>query len=163
VVAASVSFLLYRKSAAPKPPSATAALLPFRNATSNTSIDFLRFALPNEIGTALSHMKPLAVRPFSANGKYAQGATDLRQAGRDLGANSVVTGDFLPVGDQLQITIEAVDVETNGLRWRDTVNVPTGNLLALQAQIAAISRGKLAPALGASELVREAPTTPQNE
>src|SRR5262249_57393213 len=67
------------------------------------------------------------------------------------------------VGEHLQITIEAVDVETNRLRWRDTVNVPAGNLLALQAQIAATSRGKLAPALGASELVREMPANPHNE
>ena len=158
-----LSFVLYRKSAAPKPRAATVALLPFRNAASNSSIDFLRFALPDEIGTALSHMRPLAVRPFSANGKYAQGATDLQQAGREMAANSIVTGDFLLVGEQLQITIEAVDVDTNGLRWRDTLNVPAGNLLALQAQIAAISRGKLAPALGASELVREMPANPQNQ
>jgi len=162
-VAIAVSFTLYRKAFSAKPRVATVALLPFRNATSDSSIDFLRFALPNEIGTNLSHMRPLAVRPFAANGKYAQGATDLQQAGREMGANSIVTGDFLRVGEQLQITVEAVDVDTNRVRWRDTVNVPAGNLLALQAQIAATSRGKLAPALGASELVREIPANSQNE
>ncbi|HKW63276.1 MAG TPA: winged helix-turn-helix domain-containing protein [Candidatus Acidoferrum sp.] len=162
-VAIVVSFTLYRKVFSVKPHVATVALLPFRNAVSDPSADFLRFALPDEIATALSHMRPLAVRPFSANGKYAQGAPDLQQVGREMGANSVVTGDFLLVGEHLQITIEAVDVETNRLRWRDTVNVPAGNLLALQAQIAATSRGKLAPALGASELVRETPANPQNE
>jgi serine/threonine protein kinase/DNA-binding winged helix-turn-helix (wHTH) protein len=162
-VAIAVSFTLYRKAFSAKPRVATVALLPFRNATSDSSIDFLRFALPNEILTNLSHMRPLAVRPFAANGKYAQGATDLQQAGREMGANSIVTGDFLRVGEQLQITVEAVDVDTNRVRWRDTVNVPAGNLLALQAQIAATSRGKLAPALGASELVREMPANSQNE
>jgi serine/threonine protein kinase/DNA-binding winged helix-turn-helix (wHTH) protein len=162
-VAIAVSFTLYRKAFSAKPRIATVALLPFRNATSDSRIDFLRFALPNEIGTNLSHMRPLAVRPFAANGKYAQGATDLQQAGREMGANSIVTGDFLRVGEQLQITVEAVDVDTNRVRWRDTVNVPAGNLLALQAQVAATSRGKLAPALGASELVRETPANPQNE
>ncbi len=162
-VAIAVSFTLYRKAFSTKPQIATVALLPFRNATSDSSIDFLRFALPNEIGTNLSHMRPLAVRPFAASGTYAQGATDLQQAGREMGANSIVTGDFLRVGEQLQITVEAVDVDTNRVRWRDTVNVPAGNLLALQAQIAATSRGKLAPALGASELVREMPANPQNE
>src|SRR5581483_11471979 len=156
-------FVFLRKSPAPGPHTTTVALLPFRNAASDPSIDFLRFALPDEIGTSLSHMRPLALRPFSTTGKSAEGVVDLQQVGREMSASHIVTGDFLLVGHQLQITIEAIDVETNGLRWRDTVNVPEGNLLALQAQIAAISRGKLAPALGATELVREAPTTPQNE
>jgi serine/threonine protein kinase len=62
-----------------------------------------------------------------------------------------------------RLALEAVDVESNRLLWRDTVNVPSGNLLALQAQIAATTRGKLAPALGASELVREMPANPENE
>jgi serine/threonine protein kinase len=161
--AATVSFALYRKALPSKPRVVTVALLPFRNAASDASIDFLRFALADEVGTNLSHMRPLALRPFSMNSKYAQGVKDLQQAGRELGADSVVTGDFVRAGEHLQVTIEAINVETNELRWRDTVNVPAGNLLALQAQIAATSRGKLGPALGASELVREMPVNPHNE
>src|SRR5262249_39946387 len=85
------------------------------------------------------------------------------QAGREMGVNSIVTGDFLRIGEHLQITIEAIDVDANRLQWRDTINVPAENLLALQTQVAAISRGKLGPALGASELVREMPANPHNE
>jgi serine/threonine protein kinase/DNA-binding winged helix-turn-helix (wHTH) protein len=162
-IALTAGFVLFRKSSVAKPRATTVALLPFRNAASDPSIDFLRFALPNEIGTSLTHMRPLALRPFSTTGKYAEGVVDPQQAGRELSASNIVTGDFLLVGQQLQITIEVIDVETNGLRWRDTVNIPAKNLIDLQTQIAAISRGKLAPALGASEFVRVVPTTPQNE
>lgn len=161
--AAAGGFRLSRKSPAAKPRPSTVAILPFRNAASDPGTDFLRFALPNEIGTALSHMRPLSVRPFSSNPKYASDPSDLQQAGRDLGVNTVVSGDFLQVGDQLQITMEAVNVDTNFLRWRETFNIPAKNLIALQTQIAAISRGKLGPALGATELVREMPANPQNE
>jgi hypothetical protein len=59
--------------------------------------------------------------------------------------------------------MEAVDTDQNRVLWHDTVNVPATNLLVLQAQIAAISRGKLAGALGIQDFVRESAPAPGNE
>ena len=38
----------------------------------------------------------------------------------------VVTGHYLKEGNQLEITLEAVDVENNRTLWRDTLNVVAG-------------------------------------
>jgi len=85
------------------------------------------------------------------------------QAAHDLSVNRIVTGHFALAGDQLQITMEAVDTDANRVLWQDTVNVPANNLLALQAQIAAMSRGKLAAALGIHDFVKESEPPPNNE
>jgi hypothetical protein len=59
--------------------------------------------------------------------------------------------------------MEAVDTDENRVLWHDTASVPANNLLVLQAQIAAMSRGKLAGALGIHDFVRESAPTPGNQ
>jgi DNA-binding winged helix-turn-helix (wHTH) protein/TolB-like protein len=139
------------------------AILPFQNLGSNQSLDYLRSALPDEVANALSAARSLVVRPLAASSQYSDPSVDLRKVARDLSVNRIVTGHFVLAGDDLQLTMEAVDTDQNRVLWHDTVNVPATSLLVLQAQIAAISRGKLASALGIQDFVRESAPTPGNE
>jgi DNA-binding winged helix-turn-helix (wHTH) protein/TolB-like protein len=139
------------------------AILPFQNVGSNQSLDYLRSALPDEVANTLSAARSLVVRPLAASSQYSDPSVDLRKVGHELSVNRIVTGHFVLAGDQLQLTMEAVDTDQNRVLWHDTVNVPATNLLVLQAQIAAISRGKLAGALGIQDFVRESAPTPGNE
>jgi tetratricopeptide (TPR) repeat protein len=75
----------------------------------------------------------------------------------------IVTGHYLKEGDQLQITLEAVDVENNRTRWRDTLNVPALDMISMRGQITAKVRQGLVPALGASTASAETGTRPRNE
>jgi tetratricopeptide (TPR) repeat protein len=74
-----------------------------------------------------------------------------------------VSGRFLQAGDQLQITLRMTDVEKDRLLWEDVFDIPTGNMIAMQAQIAAKTRHSLAPLLGAPEFVTQTPPKPTNE
>src|SRR5260370_20657238 len=139
------------------------AILPFQNVSSNQSLDYLRSALPDEVTNSLSAARSLIVRPLAASSRYSDPSLDLRRAARELNVNRLVTGHFLLAGDQLQLTMEAVDTDENRVLWHDTVNVPANNLLILQAQIAAMSRGKLASALGVRDFVKEIGPPPGNE
>src|SRR5260370_13250157 len=139
------------------------AILPFQNVSSNQSLDYLRSALPDEVTNSLSAARSLIVRPLAASSRYSDPSLDLRKAARELNVNRLVTGHFLLAGDQLQLTMEAVDTDENRVLWHDTVNVPANNLLILQAQIAAMSRGKLASALGVRDFVKEIGPPPGNE
>jgi DNA-binding winged helix-turn-helix (wHTH) protein/TolB-like protein len=139
------------------------AILPFQNVGSNQSLDYLRSALPDEVANTLSAARSLVVRPLAASSQYSGPSVDLRKVAQDLSVNRIVTGHFVLAGDQLQLTMEAVDTDQNRVLWHDTVNVPATNLLVLQAQIAAISRGKLAGALGIQDFARESAPTPGNE
>ena len=159
-VVASSPFLR-RQSAAEQHP-ASVAVLPFQNVSGNSSLDYLSYALPDEITTTLSRTRPLAIRPFSAASKYRDPGSDLQKVGHELAANRIVTGRYLVLGEQLQITMEAVDVDNNRMVWRDTVNVPASDSLALQAQLAASARGGLAGALGASAAVHGSLIRPKN-
>jgi serine/threonine protein kinase/tetratricopeptide (TPR) repeat protein len=141
----------------------TVAVLPFQNVGSDKSIDFLRLALPDEIATMLSYTRSLSIRPFATTSKYIEPNLDLQKAGQEMRVASIVTGHFLTGGEQLQLTLEAVDVESDRLVWRDTLNLPAQNRIAMQEQIAARVRGGLIPALVPNASTTETATRPKNE
>ena len=141
----------------------TVAVLPFQNMSPDKDVDFLRLALPDEIATTLSYVHALSIRPFATTSKYNAPSVDLEQAGREMRVTQIVTGHYMKEGDQLQITLEAVDVANNRSVWRDTLNVGALDMIAMRGQIAAKVRQGLVPALGAGDNSAEAGTHPRNE
>jgi DNA-binding winged helix-turn-helix (wHTH) protein/TolB-like protein len=163
LVGLGVGIVSFRGRLKANPIPGPVAIFPFQNVGSNQSLDYLRSALPDEVANTLSAARSLIVRPLAATSGYSDSSVDLRKAAHDLNVNRIVTGHFVLAGDQLQLTMEAVDTDENRILWHDTVNVPATNLVLLQAQIAAMSRGKLAGALGVRDFVREIAPSPGNE
>jgi len=141
----------------------TVAVLPFQNLGSDKDADFLRLALPDEIATGLSYVRSLSIRPFATTSKYTAPGLDLQQVGREMRVSDIVTGHYLKEGDQLQITLEAVDVENNRTLWRDTLNAAAPDMIAMRSQITAKVRAGLIPALGGETEAAETSTRPNNE
>jgi len=163
VFALAFSLSAFRKPAQFSPGVKAVAILPFQNLSSDHSVDYLKWALPDQIANTLSAAHSLELRPQSSTSRYTGQGLDLREVGRDLSANRIVTGSYVLAGDQLQITMEAVDANDDRVLWHDTVNVPANNLLTLQTQVAAIARGKLGGALGVTEFVADSTPPPRNE
>ena len=126
----------------------TVVVLPFQNLGADASLDYLRFAVPDEITTTLSRVGSLTVRPFASTAAYGEGALDPRHAGEELRAQNVVTGQFFREGEALQLTLEAIRVGDNSLLWRDSLSVPAGDLLSLREQVAQRIQEGLLPELG---------------
>ena len=167
VAIAILAFIFWPKhSAAPTASSAnpiTIAVLPFQNMSAANDVDFLRLALPDEIATSLSYVRSLSIRPFATTSKYTAAGLDLQQAGHEMHVTDIVTGHFMKEGTQLQITLEAVDVENNRTLWRDTLNVAAPDMIAMRSQITDKVHQGLVPALGASTETSDTATHPKNE
>ncbi len=140
----------------------TIAVLPLQNVNSDVSVDFLRFALTDEISNLLTYTRTLDVRPSSITRSYASGGVDPQKVGRELRVGTVVTGHFLKQGDNLMVTLEAIDTQNDRLLWQTTVTVPADNLIALENQITAQVRQGLLPALGVAGGTVEAGTRPKD-
>jgi len=162
--AAAVRWATHRHSgaSAAAPGQTTIAILPFQNLGGDPSTDFLRLALPDEIATTLSYIPTLAIRPFAATQKYAKGDVDPQAAGRELRVADVLTGHFQKEGDQLRVTLEVIDTESNRLLWRDSSTAAAGNLIGLRDQISMRLRQGLFPVLGAGSGGTDAATRPKN-
>ncbi|MGD0931747.1 MAG: protein kinase [Candidatus Korobacteraceae bacterium] len=126
----------------------TIAVLPLQNVNGDISVDFLRFALADEIAKVLTYSRTLDVRPSSLTQKYAANDSDPQKVGRELRVATVLTGHFLKEGDNLMVTLEAIDVRDNRLLWQSSFTAPAQDLIALQSNMAAQLRQGLLPTLG---------------
>jgi eukaryotic-like serine/threonine-protein kinase len=142
---------LMRSSRVATPPAVqkSVAVLPFDNVSGDTSIDYLRLALADEVATALSVTSSLAVRPMASSRSLAGDGVSPQQAGRQLHAGGIVTGHFSILQSELRVTVEAVDVDANRLLWRDTIAAPRDDSIALRDRLTSRIRDGLLPALGA--------------
>jgi eukaryotic-like serine/threonine-protein kinase len=170
VLIAVVALLLWRWQDASVPLSrstsagpVTIAVLPFQNLGTDKGEDFLRMALPDEVATTLSSVRTLSIRPFATTVKYAKADVDLQQAGKDMHVGRIVTGHYQRVRDQLQLTVEAIDVNDDRVLWQQTMNLPVEDLVATREQITSKVRQSLIPALGATGDANEKGTRPTNE
>jgi serine/threonine protein kinase len=166
-VIALAGFFWYSKRQTVQTPSSanptTVAVLPFQNMGADKDADFLRLALPDEIATSLSYVHSLSIRPFATTSKYIGPNVDLLQAGAEMHVTDIVTGHYLKEGNQLQITLEAVDVANNRTLWRDTMSVAAPDMIAMRSQITAKVQQGLVPALGVVTGSTESSTRPKNE
>ena len=140
----------------------TIAVLPLQNMNGDISVEFLRFALADEIANTLTYTRALDVRPSAITRKFVGNDVDPQQAGRAVHVANVLTGHFLKQGDRLLITLEAIQVDGNRLLWQTNVTAPAQDLIALQAQMAAQMRQGLLPALGATGGFLDTGTRPKN-
>ena len=168
LVVAGLSLWRWRGTSAPVGRGASAgpvtiAVLPFQNLGANKEEDFLRMALPDEVATTLSSVRSLSIRPFATTGKYAQADVDLQQAGKEMHVGRIVTGHYQKVRDQLQLTLEAVEVGDDHVLWQETMNLPVEDLVATREQITSKVLQGLIPALGASSETNDRGTRPTNE
>jgi eukaryotic-like serine/threonine-protein kinase len=155
-------WLKQRKMATSGAPKNTIAVLPLQNMNGDISVDFLRFALADEIANTLTYTQRLDVRPSAITRKFVGNDVDPQQAGKEVHVANVLTGHFLKQGNRLLITLEAIQVEGNKLLWQTNVNAPAQDLIALQAQMAAQIRQGLLPALGIAGGFLDTGTRPKN-
>jgi eukaryotic-like serine/threonine-protein kinase len=162
LVAVGAWWLKQRRMAGSGAPKNTIAVLPLQNMNNDISVEFLRFALADEIANTLTYTRTLDVRPSAITRKFAANDVDPQQAGKEVHVANVITGHFLKQGNHLLITLEAIQVEGDRLLWQTNVTAPAQDLIALDAQMAAKIRQELLPALGIAGGFLDTGTRPKN-
>jgi TolB-like protein len=137
-------------------------VLPLQNMNGDFSVDYLRFALADEISNVLTDSSNLDMRPSSMTRKYVNGDFDPQKVGSELRVSHVVTGHFMKQGDYLLVTLEAVDARTDRLLWQSNFSSASQDVIALQDQLAGQVRRGLLPALGVTKEANETGTKPKN-
>ena len=112
------------------------------------NIDYLRFALADELSSVLTYSRSLEVRPSSVTRKYVSLDIDPKKVGQELRVGRLLQGHFMKQGDQLTVTLEAIDVPTDRLLWQTTVTAKAEDLIGLQEQLTQQVQHGLLPILG---------------
>jgi TolB-like protein len=112
------------------------------------NVDYLRFALADELTSVLTYSRSLEVRPSSVTRKYVALDLDPKKVGKELRVGRLLTGSFRKQGEQLLVTLEAIDVPTERLLWETTVTAKADDMIGLQEQLTAQMQHGLLPILG---------------
>jgi eukaryotic-like serine/threonine-protein kinase len=141
----------------------TIAVLPLQNMNGDFSVDYLRFALADEIASVLTYSRGLDVRPSSVTRKYVSPDVDPQQVGHELHVSTIMTGHFRKQGDQIMVTLEAVDVTKNRLLWQTSFTASSDDAIALQNEMTRRIRNELLPVMGAASGFLDTGTKPKNQ
>jgi len=140
------------------------AVLPLQNMNGDFNIDYLRFALADELTSVLTYSRSLEVRPSSVTRRYVALDLDPKKVGQELRVGRLLTGSFRKQGEQLTVTLEAIDVPTDRLLWQTNVTAKADDLIGLQEQLSAQVQHGLLPILGGAAGATEAAASrPKNQ
>ena len=133
------------------------AILPLQNLTQDSGSEFLGFSLADAVITKLDYVSSLTVRPSIAVEKYRGKLIDLQTVAADLKVDTLLTGSFIRDGDNLRITYQLIDVKTEKILGRGTIDLKYDNLLRVQDEVAEQIISKLELNLSPSEAERLKP------
>ena len=140
----------------------TVAVLPLQNFNGDMSVDYLRFAMADEIANVLSHSRALDVRPSGATRKYVGADIDPQRVGRELHVATILTGHFMRQGDHLLVTLEAIQVDSNRLLWQTSLTASPNELVSFQAALESQVRQQLLPLLSSTAGFVDTSTRPKS-
>jgi TolB-like protein/tetratricopeptide (TPR) repeat protein len=103
------------------------AVLPFKSSGDLPDLAALAQGITEDIITGLSRFSYLRVISLRSTSRYTSGATDMRTAGKELGARYVMEGTLRQVGARLRLAVQLVDAESGALLWAeayDRVSLP---------------------------------------
>ena len=112
------------------------AVLPFENVLNDEETDYLAEGVAESLIRRVSSLPSVAVTPLSAVLNFRQLTVEPRDAGRQLGVDSVLTGSLSLEAGRLEITAELVDVENGARLWSNTYDRDASELLDIHDEIA---------------------------
>jgi DNA-binding winged helix-turn-helix (wHTH) protein/TolB-like protein len=139
------------------------AVLPFQNEGAGPDLDYLRYAIANDLVMDLSHTYSVSVRPFASTSKYGSQPVDPATAGAELRVTHVVAGGFLLEKNELAVTLELVDIAKNQPVWQEEIRLSPQNLVQLHDKLSERAVRGLLPAMNISQASTDRVPIPRNE
>jgi TolB-like protein len=134
------------------------------NTISDNNLEYLRFALADEIALTLTYSRRLNVRPTASTRKCVNVDVDPQQAGQELHVADVVTGHFMREGDRIIVVLEAIDVSSNSVAWQSPpITATKQDLISLQDALSKQVKAGLLPALRVGNEFLETSTHPKSQ
>lgn len=123
-------------STAPKPaPRKSIAVLPFTDLSADRDQAYFCDGIAEEIINALTRVQELRVVSRAIAFDF-RNDDDVRALGEKLGVNHILRGSVRKAEDRLRITVHLVDVRSGHHVWSEKYDRTTGDVFALQEEIA---------------------------
>jgi len=124
-------------------PIESLAVLPFRNETNNTDLDWLSEGMPDSLINSLSQIPHLSVKSRSSVFRYKGRDVDAEKVASELSVQAVLEGRVLQHGSDLTISLSLVDGGSGNQIWGEQYDRNISQIVTLQNEIARDVSSKL--------------------
>ena len=119
------------------------AVMPFVNESGNAEVEYLSDGMTETLISTLSQLPNLSVKARSTVFRYKGKATDAKTIGKELNVQAILNGRVVQRGDQLTLSLELIDAQTENVIWSDRYDRKQTDLVSLQTEIARDVSSKL--------------------
>ena len=138
------------------------AVMPFVNESGKAELEYLSDGMTDTLISSLSQLPNLNVKARSSVFRYKGKDASPQTIGKDLNVQAVLNGRIAQRGDQLTLTLELVDAQTENVIWSDQYSRKQVDLVSLQSDIARDVSTKLKTRLSGVEEQKLAKTYTTN-
>jgi serine/threonine protein kinase/Flp pilus assembly protein TadD len=111
------------------------ALLPFENISPDKESDYFSDGLTEELILNLSRLKDIRVVSRTSIMQYKGTKEDIQTIGKELGVRYILEGSIRKFQDDLRITAQLVDVETDAQLWAGKYKGKVSDVFDIQEQV----------------------------
>jgi adenylate cyclase len=133
-------------------PRLSIVVLPFTNLSDDREQQYFADGVTEDLTTDLSRLANMFVISRNTAFTYRNKPIDTKQIGRELGVRYVLEGSVRRSGNQVRVSAQLIDAQTDAHLWADRFDRDTKDLFVLQSEIT----GRLANALGVELIAAEA-------
>jgi TolB-like protein/DNA-binding winged helix-turn-helix (wHTH) protein len=130
------------------------AVLPFKNLSGDAEQEYFSDGITEDIITALSKYRSLAVIARNSSFAFKGAGGDARQVGLTLGAEYLVEGSVRKIGQRVRITAQLVETEGRRQLWAERYDRDLQDLFQLQDEITTRIAARIEPEVSAAERLR---------
>lgn len=127
------------------------AVMPFVNESGNADVEYLSDGMTETLISSLSQIPNLSVKARSSVFFYKGKETTPKKIGEELGVQAVLLGRVAQRGDDLRLSLELVNTQTQDVLWSETYNRKQSDLVTLQSDVARDVSSRLKTKLSGSE------------
>jgi TolB-like protein len=137
----------FRPATVRDPKHVTIAVLPLANHSGDANQDFLAQGMTQALIADLAQIKRLHVISRTSVRAYDGSNKSLPQIADELGADVIVEGALVRVGDQLRVSVQLIDGARDHHLWTGTYDRVLNDILSIERELSAEIAGQIRAAL----------------
>jgi serine/threonine protein kinase/Flp pilus assembly protein TadD len=135
-LAAAMGWNLWKSEVIRHPATKGIAVLPFENLSADPDNAYFADGMQEEILTRLAGIADLKVISRTSTQRYQSKPRNLAEIAKQLGVANVLEGSVQKVADQVRVSVQLINAQTDSHLWAETYDRKLTDILGVESEIA---------------------------
>jgi TolB-like protein/Tfp pilus assembly protein PilF len=135
-LAATAGWIVWKTEFIYHPVTNGIAVLPFENLSGDSNNAYFASGIQDEILTRLAKIADLKVISRTSTQHYQNKPRNLREIAQQLGVANILEGSVQKAADQVRVTVQLINAQTDSHLWADTYDRKLTDILGVESEIA---------------------------